>query len=60
MPRAAARFRQADVTRALRAVEKAKARAEIKIEPDGTIRIIPVDDKPDQPSQAPKRKDFVL
>ena len=55
---ARARFTQADVARTVRAVAAAKLRAEIVIAPDGTIRIVPVDQSQPQPV-APKR-DIVL
>ncbi len=37
-----ARFTQADLGRAIRAVEKSRAPFEIRIEPDGVIRLIPI------------------
>jgi hypothetical protein len=44
MSRRAALFTQADVTRALRAVEQvAPGRMTIEIAPDGVIRIVPLD-----------------
>lgn len=55
MPRAA-RPRIADLTRAIKAFARAGERAEIRIEPDGTIRIVPADHKPAQPPPAEKRK----
>ena len=56
MPRAPASFRQADVSRVLRAIVQAGVRAEVKIKPDGTIRIIPVDHKPAAQPAAEKRR----
>lgn len=41
MSRTAAKVTQADVARALRAVEQTGASAVIEIAPDGTIRIVP-------------------
>ncbi len=41
MSRASARFTQADIARALRAIEQEKARAAIEIRHDGVIRIVP-------------------
>ena len=37
-----ARFSQADLGRAIRAVEKSRAKFEIRIEPDGVMRLIPM------------------
>lgn len=58
MPRAA-RPRIADLTRAIRAFARAGERAEIRIEPDGTIRVIPnhrASDCKVQKRTIPKRK----
>jgi hypothetical protein len=41
MPRRPARFTQADIARALRAVGQTGARVAVEITPDGTIRIVP-------------------
>jgi hypothetical protein len=64
MSRSPARATQADIARAIRAVEQTGAQMEIRVERDGTIRIIPfvaaptpVNDAQAQPS--PKR-DFDL
>lgn len=43
MSRAPARFTQAEVHRAIKAVEQSGARMAVEIAPDGTIRIIPAD-----------------
>lgn len=45
MPRRPARVRQADIARAIRAVEQAGAGARMAVEiaPDGTIRLVPVE-----------------
>jgi len=43
MPRAPARFTQADIARALRAVNQCNLDAEVILEPDGRIRIVPSD-----------------
>jgi hypothetical protein len=40
MPRRPAIFTQADVARALRAVDKTGVKAEVVLEPDGRIRIV--------------------
>jgi hypothetical protein len=53
MSRRAARFTQADVARAIRAVEQTGARMAVEIGPDGTIRIVPVSDAPRIPPVAP-------
>lgn len=55
MPRTPARFRQADVARALKAVQAAGGRAAIRIEPDGTIVIIPADNSPPTPVTQDRR-----
>ena len=39
--RTAARFTQADIARAIRAVEQTGAQMEVRVERDGTIRILP-------------------
>ena len=41
MPRTPAKFTQADVARALRAIAQTSAAMELVLEPDGRIRIIP-------------------
>lgn len=43
MSRRPARFTQADVARAIKAVEQTGARMAVEIGPDGTIRIVPID-----------------
>lgn len=43
MSRRPALVTQADVARALRAVEQTHMRAAVEILPDGTIRIVPID-----------------
>jgi hypothetical protein len=45
MSRRAARFTQADVCRAIKAVEQAGAHMTVEILPDGTIRIAEHDEK---------------
>ena len=47
MPRSPARFTQADVARAIRAVEQAGGNMEVILEPDGRIRIVPRRDRDD-------------
>lgn len=46
MSRRPARVTQADIARALRAVEQTGTRAAVEVAPDGTIRIVPVDASP--------------
>lgn len=41
MSRAAARFTQADLARAIRAIEQTRAPMSVEITPDGVIRIVP-------------------
>jgi hypothetical protein len=43
MPRTPAKTTQADIARALRAIEQTGAQMIIEITPDGIIRLIPVD-----------------
>jgi hypothetical protein len=51
MSRTPARFTQADVARALRAVEATGAKVTLEVLPDGTIRLVPFValDKPSEP-----------
>lgn len=42
MSRAAARFREADIKRALRAAEAVGAKVTVEVTADGTIRLVPV------------------
>lgn len=44
MPRRPATFTQADVARALRAVDQTGVSAEVVLEPDGRIRIVPTEE----------------
>lgn len=46
MSRRPALVTQADVARALRAVEQTHTRAAVEILPDGTIRIVPLEGSP--------------
>jgi hypothetical protein len=62
MPRPPAKFTQADIARAIRAIEQTGAKMEIRIETDGTIRIVPfVDDRPaKKPGKWPNRPSLSL
>jgi hypothetical protein len=51
MPRTAARVTQADIARALRAIEASGSSMAIEILPDGVIRLVPVD-----PAQEQRRR----
>lgn len=52
MPRRPAKFTQADIVRVIRAIEQTGAKMEIRIEPDGTIRIVPFNkDEPPVPEE---------
>lgn len=53
MSRTAAHVTQADIARALRAVEQTGARAIVEIAPDGMIRIVPTKNVDLRPQQAP-------
>lgn len=55
MSRTPARFTEADIRRAIRAVAKEAAPMEIRIEPDGAIRILPFV-APPSPANDAKRK----
>lgn len=46
MSRTPARFREADLKRALRAAEAVGAKVSVEIDRDGTIRIVPVQSQP--------------
>lgn len=41
MPRTAAKFTQADIARALRAVAQTRSEMAVEVLPDGTIRLVP-------------------
>lgn len=43
MSRHAARFTQADIARAIRAIEQTRANMAVEIAPEGTIRLVPYD-----------------
>jgi hypothetical protein len=51
MPYTPARFTQADIARALRAVKDAGGDMAVEIAPDGTIRIVP-----HEPVEPPRRR----
>jgi hypothetical protein len=55
MSRRPARFTEADLRRAIRAVAKTNGRYTVEIAPDGTIRIVPRDERIEKP-----RKEAVL
>jgi len=62
MSRAAARFRQADITRALKAIKAAGVPMAVCVELDGTIRLTPAAHMPGE-VQAPspvKKREIVL
>lgn len=61
MSRGAARITQADMARALRAVEQTGARVRIDFQPDGTISFVPIGPEDEQPERrtadiAPERE----
>jgi hypothetical protein len=52
MSRKPARFTQSDIYRALKAVQQSGLNMAVEISPDGTIRLLPVNDqKPDEPER---------
>ncbi len=60
MSRRPARVTQADIARAIRAIEQTGARMGVEVAPDGTIRIIPVDKVESSPPRVEERKGIVL
>lgn len=52
MSRRPARFTQADIARAIRATEQTGAHMAVEITPDGTIRVVPIDHKPEDDEKA--------
>lgn len=56
MPRANARFTQAEVARALRAVKQAGVRMKVNVLPDGTIQISPDNEAPQEQPTVPVKK----
>jgi hypothetical protein len=61
MSRRPARFTEADIGRAMRAVEKNGGRFEIRVEPDGAIRIVPIDgQKAPSTAKVEPEDEFVL
>lgn len=55
MPRTAARFTQADITRALRGVAASGVKANVEVKPDGTIVIVPQDREVETPPSAAQK-----
>lgn len=53
MSRRAARFTQADIARAIKAIEQTGASMAVEIVPDGTIRIVPYDPKKNSGEKQP-------
>jgi hypothetical protein len=64
MSRTPARATQADIARAIRAVEQTGASMAVEIAPDGTIRLIPYSAPPtpanDAPAQPSPKRQFDL
>ena len=58
MSRRPARFTQADIARAIKAVEQANAQMTVEIAPDGTIRIVPNTLKPQTTVAQPSERVF--
>lgn len=48
MPRTAAKVTQADIARTVRAVAQARVKAVVEVAPDGTIRVVIGDFRPDE------------
>lgn len=55
MPRRPARFTQADIARAIKAVEQTGARMAVEIGTNGTIRIVPIAVSEIYPQASPAR-----
>lgn len=60
MSRAPARVTQADIARAIRAIEQTGAKMAVEIDKEGTIRIVPVDSVKEQPKPVYQRPRIVL
>ena len=60
MPRTPARVTQADIARALRAIEQSGARVVVEILPNGTIRLIPADSDATGPPRVDEPLEIVL
>jgi hypothetical protein len=58
MSKRAARFTEADIRRAIRAVSKESAPMAVEVAPDGTIRIVPYA-APPAPKNDAERKDSI-
>lgn len=56
MSRRAARFTQADIARAIKAVEQTGANMCVEITPDGTIRIVPIPERPKRDEAPPRER----
>jgi len=51
MSRRAARFTQADIVRAIKAIQQTGAPMAVEIAPDGTIRIVPISSQDERRSE---------
>jgi hypothetical protein len=60
MTRAPARVTQADIARAIRAIEQTGARMAVEIGVDGIIRLVPVDSVNDRDQLVDANKEIVL
>jgi hypothetical protein len=64
MPRRPARCTQADIARAIKAVEQTGAQMAVEIDPHGTIRIVPIDPgerrRPAQKDKVEHEREIVL
>jgi len=60
MSRRAARFTQTEVSRAIRAADKASPPRTVEIGPDGVIRLVPSNSPPPPPQPDDLGKDIVL
>ena len=60
MPRTPARFTQADIARAIRAIDAIGTLHSIEIAPDGTIRIVPYEPGTKRPIYVPETLDKIV
>jgi hypothetical protein len=60
MSRKAARFTQADIARAIKAIQQTSAHMAVEIALDGTIRIVPASARVEEPDSKGREKEIIL